>query len=153
MSATQVTQLPTALTAEYWAKRIGQAHADSVAASIRMGTELIEAKAALPHGEWGRLTGQTTGAPLLPFAHRTAQRLMQIAEHSALANASHVTHVPPSWGTLAVLAALPVEVVEQHLANGVIHAEIERATATHLVYEWNVAQPAKRPPLIPEATP
>ena len=58
------------------------------------------------HGEWGELTSQTTGKPLLPFSRQTAQKLMRVAMNQSLSNSAHARHLPASWYTLTVLAAL-----------------------------------------------
>lgn len=148
MNSSPIVTLPTSKTAEFWATRIGKAHADSVAAIIRTGADLLEAKAALAHGEWGRLTGQTTGKPMLPFGRMTAQRLMMIAEHIALSNSTHVCYLPMSYSTLATLTALPSPIVEQYIADGVIHPELDRKTAEQLVAAWRESTWRKQSPLI-----
>jgi hypothetical protein len=48
----------------------------------------------------------------LPFGDRTAQRLMMVAQHPVLLNPTHVSVLPPHWGTLAELARLPPPQVE-----------------------------------------
>jgi len=47
----------------------------------------------------------------LPFAARTAQRLMAVAADARLANPTHVSLLPPSWGTLYELTKLPDDAV------------------------------------------
>jgi hypothetical protein len=149
MTAQVVATISNASHAEYWAERIGRAHAASVEAIVNTGRELLAAKAKLPHGEWGRLTGQTTRQPMLPFGWRSAQTLMAIASHPALSNAQHVAHLPPSWGTLAVLSQLPADVVERQIADEVIHPELDRKTAEQLVLEHKQAAQPKSEPLWP----
>lgn len=139
MTTNVVPILPSS-TAEYWRDRIVAQHAKSVEAIIATGSELIRAKAELKHGEWGRLTGETTREPLLPFSAQTARRLMQIAKHAALSNRAHARDLPASWYTLAIVAQLPARIVEQHLAAGVLHPELTRADAQALVDEHTQAQ-------------
>ena len=137
----------TQATAEFWASRIVAAHTSSVRAIIETGRELVAAKARLAHGEWGRLTGETTRQPLLPFGWATAQRLMQIAENPVLSNPAHCAGLPASWGTLATLAKLPAQVIEQHLAGGAVFADMTRAQAEELVQEWRIeSTPHSEPP-------
>jgi hypothetical protein len=91
----------------------------SVEAIIKTGNKLIEAKAALDHGKWGKLfeegplfhtdERELDKPKLLPFGQRTAERLMRIAENPFLSNPTHVSILPPSWGTLDALAGLPIE--------------------------------------------
>jgi hypothetical protein len=88
------------------------AHAASVAGIIEVGRLLLEAKADCSHGEWGELTGRTTGKSLLPFSWRTAHMLMRIAENRALSNVHHGAHLPSSWRNLAVLSALDPDDIE-----------------------------------------
>ena len=76
-----VHEVRNAAQAEFWAQRIRTAHALSVEAIVQTGHELLQAKAALPHGEWGRLTGETTREPLLPFSSQMGQKLMRFAAH------------------------------------------------------------------------
>ena len=62
----------------------------------------------------------------LPFGARTAQRLAKIAEHPVLSNATHVSHLPASWGTLYAITELPDEAIEGLIADGSINAGMER---------------------------
>ena len=61
---------------ERWANRIREAHSKTVESIIETGRLLIEAKADCDHGEWGEITGETTGKPLLPFGWDNARRYM-----------------------------------------------------------------------------
>ncbi|MCU0923939.1 MAG: DUF3102 domain-containing protein [Burkholderiaceae bacterium] len=135
MSA-NISQLHTPVTAEFWADRITKSYAGGVESVIKTGRDLLEAKARLPHGEWGRMTGQTTGEPMLPFSPQTAQKMMAVARCGPLSNAAHGRHLPSSWRTLAVLTQLPDPVLEKHIADGVVHAELERKVAEDLVREY-----------------
>jgi hypothetical protein len=60
----------------------------------------------------------------LPFGKRTAERLMAIASNSLLA--THVSQLPPCWGTLYVLSRLKDEILRQALDSGAIHPGMER---------------------------
>lgn len=115
-----------------WADRITAAHGASVQAIIEVGRQLQQAKADCTHGEWGELTGQTTGKSMLPFTYRTAQKLKAISNNSALTNASHATHLPASWYTLSILASLDPEDIEAAIADGDIHPEMHRKDAEAL---------------------
>lgn len=56
------------------------------------GTLLVEAKTALPHGDFQAMVESE-----LPFGQRTAQRLMAMAGDERITNATHGSHLPPSW--------------------------------------------------------
>lgn len=91
-----------------WALRIKKAHAKSVEAIIRVGSELIAAKAALPHGEFQKMIRRD-----LPFKERTAQKFMKIARHPFLSNASAWTHLPPEWTLLYRLSSFEPDILEE----------------------------------------
>src|SRR5262245_55999974 len=63
--------------AEQWASRIRSQCQRSVASIIDLGRVLIAAKAALSHGEWGRLFTER----LVPMCSAKAVMLMAIARH------------------------------------------------------------------------
>lgn len=78
-----------------WAERIGGALGKSVEAIVEAGALLTEAKADLDHGDFlEMLRGD------LHLGHRMAQKLMAIAAHPLISNASISTHLPASWTTL-----------------------------------------------------
>src|SRR5689334_9467986 len=60
---------------------------------------------------------------------RTARRLMAVAQHPVIAKGTHASLLPPSWTTLYALTRLPEETLEAKIAEGVIHAGIERKDA------------------------
>jgi hypothetical protein len=60
---------------------------------------------------------------------RTARRLMAVAQHPVIAKGTHASLLPPSWTTLYELTRLPEETLEAKIAEGVIHAGIERKDA------------------------
>lgn len=133
----------------YWAERITAAYSDSVAAIIRTGAELIAAKADPEigrHGNWGTLTGETTGKPMLPFGPRSAQCFMAIAAHRWVSNPNHGSDLPASWRTLYEMTKLSAGECDAYRAAGRIHPDMQRADAVALVAE------AKAPPR-PVSTP
>lgn len=113
-------------TPEYAAAYVTESYAKSVLAVIETGQRLAEAKSNLPHGQW------LPFVELLPFSERTAQRFMVIAAHPELANPTHVSHLPSSWGTLATLAQLPAGEIETRIAAG----ELTPETPRHQAEEW-----------------
>src|SRR5262245_17881564 len=96
-----MTNLPQ--TATEWAVRIRETWRQSVEAIIETGRLLARAKEALAHGEFLAMVEE------LPFEASTAQRLMKIGADGRLANAAHVQHLPPHWGTLYEITKLPDE--------------------------------------------
>ena len=76
----------------------------SIEGIIQTGSDLIAAKGELPDGEFTKMI--ETG---LPFSRQTAQQLMAITSHPAIANAPPGQHLPPSWTVLALLASLSAE--------------------------------------------
>jgi hypothetical protein len=119
-----------------WAKQICAAWQKTVENVVATSRLLIEAKGALPHGSFMAMIGTE-----LPFSSRTAQRLMQIAEHPVLSDATHVSHLPASWGTLYELAQLPPQLLEQHIDDGVVHLKMERKDAQALLPGKSKAPP------------
>jgi hypothetical protein len=111
------------LTAEQWAARVRPHLGRAVESIIAAGDELVSAKAALPHGAF-LLAVELTG--LTP---RSAQRFMAIASNPVLSNATHVSHLPASWGTLYELAKTPAAALEAELEDGTIRPSLDRKSA------------------------
>ena len=87
-----------------WAKRIRGSWNKAVESIIETGRLLLRAKEELGHGKFGEMIDGE-----LPFGRRTAQCLMAIASHPVLSNPQYVAYLPPSWGTLYDLTALPAD--------------------------------------------
>jgi hypothetical protein len=117
---THITQAPLIEHAE-WTSRIAAAWQKGVEAILETGRLLIEAKAALNHGEF-----ESVIQLKLPFDRRTAQRLMAIARHPVVSNAAHAPHLPPSWMTLYELTKLPPETLLPKIEDGSITPKTER---------------------------
>src|SRR5262245_41856504 len=117
-----------------WASRINAQLGMAVEAIISTGRELIAAKAALKHGEWERMFASHPNAIANPlrFSVRTAQKLVTIAEHPLLSNASNWTGLPPKWTTLYQLSKLPVALLEHALAEGDITPDFEATDVREL---------------------
>jgi transcriptional regulator with XRE-family HTH domain len=56
-----------------------------------------------------------------------------------LSNPTHVSYLPPSWGTLAVLAQLPPGEILRLIAEGRITPELERREAVQSINSWRAA--------------
>jgi hypothetical protein len=106
-----------------WAARITACWRASVEAIIEVGRLLIAAKAALPHGEFGKME--------LPFTFSTAERLMAIARDRKLSNPAHVQYLPASWGTLYELTKLDDEQFEAAIDKKIIRPDMDRKEAVN----------------------
>ena len=120
---------------ETYAQAIRRAASSTVESIIETGRLLINAKAALAHGEFIAMVADD-----LPFTKRTAQRFMAIASCARIANATHVSLLPPSWGTLYELSKLSDDewqAIEPHLT-----PELERKDIKGLLPAPKPATPA-----------
>ncbi len=126
-------------TAEDWAERVRPHMATAVESIVATGMTFIQAKAALPHGEFGRL------AELVGMHPTTVQRFMAVAEHQVLANPAHVQHLPASWGTLAELARIAPAPLTVAIEAGEVTPSMERKQATQLAARLKVDKPRSRP--------
>lgn len=126
-----VIQLKTPV--ERWAEKITTTYGETVQAIVEVGRQLIQAKAELNRGQWGDMTGEATGKPMIPFGCRTAQRYMAIADNPVLSNPTHGSDLPASWRTLTVLATLDPADLESAIADGIVNPEMQRKDAETLV--------------------
>ena len=118
----------TKLEASKWSRLICAAWQNSTTAIIETGRLLVEAKDSLEHGQWLEMVRAE-----LPFAERTAQRLMAIASNPVIANAAHVSLLPASWGTLYELTKLPRVELEAKISDGSINPRLERRDVAALL--------------------
>jgi hypothetical protein len=123
-----------------WAIRINDALSRTVAGIFETGRQLEAAHAALDHGQWIKLFADQH----VPIGVRTAQRLIEIYERrdALTANATHASHLPPSWMTLYELAQLPDDTLAWAHAHGKITAALERKNVAQLKAEFVGAAPA-----------
>jgi hypothetical protein len=77
-----------------WADRIKATWQSSFEGIIECGRLLVAAKDELERGAFLAMIADD-----LPIKSRTAQRLMKIAADERLTDATHVSHLPPHWGT------------------------------------------------------
>jgi Protein of unknown function (DUF3102) len=134
----------TKLEASKWSRLICAAWQKSTTAIIETGRLLIQAKDSLEHGQWLEMVGAE-----LPFAERTAQRLMAIASNPVMANAAHASLLPPSWMTLYELTKVPHSQLEAKLSDGSINPRMERRDVAALLPNARQIKPgaAPSPPL------
>jgi hypothetical protein len=98
---------------------------------IRTGKLLLAAKKALDRGTF---ISMIRSDEALPFNERTAQRLMKIAEHPVLTNATHVSRLPTSWGTLYELSKAKPKLLEAKIQDGTITPRLERSQVARKVF-------------------
>ncbi|MGF1614355.1 MAG: DNA N-6-adenine-methyltransferase [Gammaproteobacteria bacterium] len=122
-------------SAAYYAVSIGEEYQRTKESAARIGRLLIEAKASLPHGEWGKLTGETVedGRGLLPFSARAAQMFMAIARSPRMTNPNRGADLPISWRIQYELTKLADEQWERGLLEGIIHPQMERQDIKQLL--------------------
>jgi hypothetical protein len=108
-------------SAHEWAARISACWRASFEGILETGRLLAAAKAALQHGDFGKMIEAD-----LPFKANTAQRLMAIAADERISNAAHAPLLPPVWSTLYELTKLDDDQFEAGIAKGVIRPDMER---------------------------
>ncbi len=112
-----------------WVEEINQAFGYSVGWVVKTGQLLAEAKKELRHGGWSCLFAPGK----LKFGLRTAEMLIAVARHPSLRNPKNFSNLPSGWSILHVLSLLPVEIVEQAIADGRVHSEMKLVDAWQLV--------------------
>lgn len=138
-----------------WADRVRADWRRSVSGILAAAADLRDARDRLPHGEWGRMFRNHRDPVVrpVPFTDRTGRLLVAVAENRFLADRNHGSDLPPSWRTLAVLAKLPPEYLEEVHRAGQVHPEMERSDAERLVHEYLEAQPRTDPMPVLRAAP
>lgn len=114
--------------AETWAFYVPKKIPNAVPGIIELGRVLLEAKTILPPAEFDRLFNDR----LVPFGRRTANELLQIAEHPALTNPTHRDVLPNSWTILGVLSSVAAELLDPAIRDGRVHLKMSRHEATRL---------------------
>ena len=107
---TEIGTGPAPVTPEEFAELVNGEWRKSVEGIVEAGRWLVRAKDELEHGEFGQMVD------MLVFGDRTARRLMAVGRDERLR--THVSVLPPSWGTLYELSRLDDKewaAVEPHL--------------------------------------
>jgi hypothetical protein len=107
----------------------------SLAAGIRLGAKLIEAKSSLPHGEFGRLFSDHDDAVpnSLPFTRHWGGKLMSIAANGVTGIAAHAQQLPADLETVYVLSRIPPADLQAAIQAGSVSPKTTRAAARTLV--------------------
>jgi hypothetical protein len=107
----------------------------SLAVAIRLGSRLIEAKAALPYGEFGRLFRDHDDAvpSALPYTRSWGGKLMSIASNGVTRKAAHAQHLPSDIETVYVLSRMPAIDLEAAIQAGSVSPAMRRGDARRLL--------------------
>ena len=112
-----------------WAEKINRASSNGVEWLLSAGMHLKLAKAALDPGRWKGMFDSGK----IKMGLRSAEMLMRIAGHSALAVTQHVSQLPPSVTALYALSAGSVEAVTTGIQSGDIYPEMTAKQARAFV--------------------
>ena len=126
--ASQKLPVAPARRAEEWIEEINQACGYCPGWAVKTGELLFQAKQQLPHGQWLAMWESRR----LKFGLRTGEMLMRVARHPSLRNSKNFSSLPAAWSILHELCQLPAEVLQQGIADGVIHPELKLAEARRL---------------------
>jgi hypothetical protein len=110
-----------------WVDRIRPHLAQAVEGIVEAGRQLNEAKAALPHGQFGPLLDH------LDLSRQMANRFMRVASNPVLANRSPVGGLPAAVSVLDLLTQLPEDALEAAIERGDITPSTTRQQAASLV--------------------
>jgi hypothetical protein len=110
-----------------WADRIRPHLAQAVEGIVAAGRELTEAKAALPHGQFGPLLRA------LGLSRHMANPFMRVAANRVLANGAPVHALPAAVSVLDTLTQLPDDELEAAIEAGEITPSTTRQQAANLV--------------------
>jgi hypothetical protein len=108
--------------ADWYAERICESWRSTVQGIIDTGKRIAEAKAALEHGEFGRMVKEQ-----LPFSWQWASKLCKIGEDARLQNLKSTLNLPGSVETLHAVATLPDDTFNQAVEDGTIYPDVKRS--------------------------
>jgi hypothetical protein len=137
-SAALANDQANARSQTFWSNAIHDSWRQSTQCIIETGRLLLHAQEELDRDVFRAMR--------LPFGKRTRERLMAIAAHPFLA--THVSQLPPSWGTLYELTRLPDQILLAKLEDGTIHPDLERKEATALLNRPKKPQIISKPDLL-----
>lgn len=115
-----------------WVERFGAAHQRTVEGIIETGRVLIEAKAALPHGEYGPYLDE------IGVSSSGAHRRVKIFRR--FANFPEPGKLPASIEALGVLADLDDDTLNTLIESGVVGVDTTRAAAERIVHHPTPAE-------------
>ena len=127
IATTSEHALLPAAQADLWAGRVRASMRKTFIGVLETGKILLQAQAALPHGQWLPMLKK---AGLKP---RTAQVWMAVACNRRFANASPDSLLPPCVTTLNLISRLPEDVYQGLLADGTINSTVTRTTIAGII--------------------
>ena len=132
-------------TTQDWADLITGEWRKTVEGIILTGQALIDAKAELEHGSFGKMFSDSA-SPVerpVPFGERAGQMLIAVAER--FSNPNYGSVLPPSWRTLYVLTRPSPDVVDDWIGTGDVHPELQQGQARRLVESLKEQDPSTTP--------
>jgi hypothetical protein len=121
----QGASLDSEETVTTFANLINSRWRKQVSSIFETGAELIKAKKAIQHGQWGRLFERTEDRPRpVDFGEETAARLMKIAGNEVLSNPAVWPVLPASWRCLYEICKLAPPLIQELIDDGTINSEI-----------------------------
>lgn len=109
------------LTREQFAAEIQRLWQRANHSFLAIGRRLNEAKARLPHGDFGEMLSRD-----VPFSHGVANKLMRVAT-AIDTGVLPVQQLPPSYATIYELLTLTAEERERALSEGLLRIDLTRA--------------------------
>lgn len=106
-----------------WAGQTRWAVSQVVAAHVRVGRVLAEAKRSLPHGQFGRLLEN----PGMPFGVRQSQKLIKISTHPVLSDTRNYLRLPAAVDSLSLLASVDPGTLRRGIADGRVRRQMSIA--------------------------
>jgi hypothetical protein len=103
-----------------WEKIIRRDLGRTVEGIIATGRHLKQAQTQLSRDDFASMCAR------LGLSARSVQRFVAIAEDERLTTATHVSRLPPSWGTLYLLTRLDDQTFDRLIQDGTINAGMER---------------------------
>lgn len=133
-------------TAEQWMPKLRKEHdrwelslRSSHAVAIDLGKQLLAAKEALPHGEFGRLFSghESPVQDHLPFTAQWGRRLMRIASNPLLADGKHAFALPSDLEAMHELATMKAAELSAAIDAGKVTPETTRKEAKSIKEEFS----------------
>lgn len=106
---------------------------------VELGQLFMKAKAGLKHGKWQELFQPGN----LRFSQRSAEKLIQVAQHVALAKPPNSASLPPSLDALTLLARVNADVVQSGIDDGTIQPTMTIAEAKKFALDMLGPESAK----------
>lgn len=129
---------PAKAQAEHWIPKVRKEFdrfegslRSSLAVAIDLGKQLIAAKEALPHGEFGRLFAEhdDAAADAVRFSQSWANKVMRIASNQAISNSEHAPNLPADLTAVFELACMSAPALEAAIEAGKVTPQTTRAEA------------------------